>query len=99
MQFLVTGIDATDHEAPDRRKRAREAHLRLGDEMVERKTLLFGVAHLDETGTMRGSTMVVEFPSRDELNRWLEIEPYVTEHVWEHVNIIPCQVGPRFQRR
>lgn len=33
MQFLIIGKDGIDNKAAERRLRAREAHLKLGDEM------------------------------------------------------------------
>ena len=45
---------------------------------------------------MIGSTMIVDFESRDELDRYLETEPYVTGKVWENIDVTPCKIPPVF---
>ena len=41
MQFLVIGHDGTDAAALGRRMAAREAHIRLGDQMRDKGELLY----------------------------------------------------------
>lgn len=96
MQFLVTGWDGTDADAPGRRAAARQAHLTLGDSMIAGSELLYAAAILDDKGGMIGSSMVLEFPDRAALDSWLEKEPYVTGKVWQKIEVRPCKVGPSF---
>ncbi|MDD9901521.1 MAG: YciI family protein [Alphaproteobacteria bacterium] len=96
MQFVVIGRDGTDAEAMDRRLKARDAHLALGDKMFAEGSLLFGVALLNDDGKMCGSVMIADFPSRTELDAWLAVEPYVTGEVWKDIEISECRVGPSF---
>ncbi|KKB44781.1 YciI family protein [Bacillus thermotolerans] len=96
MQYIVTAYDGTDEHALDRRLAAREAHLKSVEKRVQEGQHLYGAALLDEGGRMIGSVMVVDFPSREELDQWLEVEPYVTEKVWQKIDIQPCQVAPLF---
>jgi len=35
MQFLVVGLDGKDEKAMERRMAAREAHIEMGDKLVE----------------------------------------------------------------
>ena len=42
---------------------------------------------LDDEGKMKGSALVMEFDSREELDKYLASEPYLTEHVWEKVDV------------
>lgn len=95
MQFLVCGYDGTDDEALERRLSVRADHLALGDKLVESGNMLIGVALLDGD-RMIGSALVVDFPSREDVDKWLEIEPYVVGNVWERVEVTPCKVGPSF---
>lgn len=95
MQFLVCGYDGADDEALERRLRARTDHIALGDKLVEQGKMLFGVALLDGD-RMTGSAVVVDFPSREALDEWLETEPYVVGDVWQRIEIHPCRVGPSF---
>ena len=96
MQFLILGYDGKDTEAAARRTAARPAHIALGDQLVAEGKLLFGTAILNDAGAMIGSMLVGEFENRAELDKWLEVEPYVTGKVWEKVEIQPCRVGPSF---
>ncbi len=95
MQFLIIAHDYKDGGL-DRRLAIREEHITLGDQMKESGNFLYGVAMLDTEGEMKGSVMVMEYPSRKELDEWLAIEPYMVNNVWEKVEIIPCRVGPTF---
>jgi hypothetical protein len=58
--------------------------------------MLFGAALLDDQGKMVGSVLLCEFASRDELNQWLNEEPYVNGDVWRKIEIQECKVGPSF---
>ena len=95
MQFLILAYDGTDEAALDRRLTARAAHLALFQEMVEKGVFHYGTAILDEGGTMVGSMIVCEFPSRRDLeSQWLSHEPYVVGDVWRKVEILRAQVPP-----
>ena len=94
MQFIVIGRDYKD--GLERRLAVREKHITLGNKLKADGKHLFGVVLLDEKGQMKGSVLIVDFPSRKELDEWLEIEPYVTGKVWEKIEITPCKIGPSF---
>ena len=36
---------------------------------------------------MKGSVLVMDFPSREALDRYLSTEPYIQEKVWEKVEV------------
>lgn len=36
---------------------------------------------------MKGSMLVMEFESREQLDDYLANEPYVQEHVWEKIEV------------
>jgi uncharacterized protein len=96
MQFLVIGYDGTDDKAISRRLAAREGHLAGVLKMQEEGKAIFGTAMLDDQENMIGSVMVMDFPSRMELDAWLKIEPYVKENVWLKIEVMPTQVPPVF---
>jgi len=96
MQFLVCGYDGDDDEALERRMKVREAHLAHGDELWAQGNMVIAVALLDGDDRMVGSAIVVDFPTRDDVDRWLEREPYVVGDVRRRVEITPCRLGPRF---
>lgn len=95
MQFVLIAKDGTDADALQRRLAAREAHIKNTDDNIA--NMLIGAATLNEQGDMNGSVMVVDFPSREDLDAWLKAEPYVTGDVWRDITVLPCKVGPSFQ--
>ena len=92
MQFLVIGRDGTDKDALARRMSVREEHLALGEKLEKSGNRWYGAVLLDEKNQMIGSMAVMDFPSRKELQEWLDREPYITGGVWKSVEIINCQV-------
>ena len=83
MQFLVTAYDGEG--MLEKRMEVRPRHLegmaKLGGHIVCAGRLL------DENGKMKGSALVLDFESREELDQYLANEPYVLEHVWEKIEV------------
>ena len=96
MQFVVTGYDGNDEKAMERRLSVREEHMKLVDTMKNEGKHLFAVALLNENEKMIGSVLIVDFPTREALDGWLKIEPYVVGDVWRRIEITPCKVPPMF---
>jgi uncharacterized protein YciI len=96
MHFIITGHDGSDDQAFERRRNVREEHMRGVAERVKVKQLLYAAAMLDDAGTMIGSTMIVDFESRDALDQYLQTEPYVTGKVWQKIDVKPCKIPPVF---
>jgi uncharacterized protein YciI len=92
-QFLVLAYDGTDAGAPERRKSVRPRHFEGIKPMVEKGEIVYGGAILDDAGGMIGSAVFVEFPSRRELDAWLDREPYVKERVWQKIEVKPVRVA------
>jgi len=100
MQFIVLGYDGTDDKALDRRLAARESHLKLAQEMYGAGKWLYAAAILGDEGTMVGSLIVCDFPSRQDLeDQWLKREPYVIGRVWHRIEINRGQVAPFCAKR
>ena len=89
MRHVVIARDGTDEDAKARRLRFRPEHLRQIEPRVDRGEILIGGAILDEGGDMVGSVLLVDFESRDELDAWLEVDPYVTGGVWVDIEVKP----------
>jgi len=95
MQFIVIAYDGTDDKALARRLAARNAHLKSAEEMHDNGTLLYAAGILNDSGSMIGSMIICDFPSRAELEeRWLKTEPYVIGKVWEKYSVNRAQVAP-----
>ena len=89
MNFLVIAHDFRDPDAPARRLQHRPAHIEGVKRMKAEGTFLDGGAMLDDEGRMVGSMVLVDFPSRAEVDAWLAGDPYVTGQVWEHIAVRP----------
>jgi hypothetical protein len=87
MQFVITAYDGEDEGAHERRQNARQAHLENAEKLKDAGHLIAGGAILGDNEEMIGSTMYVDFESRDALNEWLLNDPYVTQGVWEDIAI------------
>ena len=95
MQFILIAHDYKDGGL-ERRLKVRDQHVAMGDEMKAAGNYHMGVALLDENGKMCGSVMILEYPSRKELDEWLKNEPYILNKVWETWDIKECKIGPSF---
>jgi uncharacterized protein len=93
--FLILAYDGTDAEAAARRQAARPAHFEGIKPMVEKGEMMLGGAILDDSGKMIGSTVIVEFPSRKELDAWFAREPYVQQKVWQKIEVRPIRIAVR----
>lgn len=94
MEFLVLAYDGKDEGAKARRLAARPAHLEGVKELISNGSFVSGGAILDDAGEMIGSTLHLRFPSRADLDRWLENDPYVTGEVWKDVAVFPIRLVP-----
>ena len=83
MQFVITAYDGEN--ALERRRAARPRHLEGAAKLG--KHILCGGGLRDEEGKMKGSVMVMDFESREELDNYLNNEPYILENVWERVEV------------
>ena len=93
MRFVIIGRDGTDAEAPARRQAVRPSHLEGIQPLVDAGIILMGGAILDAAGAMVGSVILADFPSREELDSWLDHDPYVTGGVWQQVEVVPFRVA------
>jgi len=98
MQFIITGYDGKDENALERRLAVREEHLKLAEQLLAEKKILFGGALLDENEAMIGSCVIVDFESREALDEYLKIEPYIIGNVWQKLEVKPYKVAPLFMQ-
>lgn len=92
MQFLVNAWDYTDEAALDRRMQHREQHIAGVRNMIEAGQFLSGGAILNDEDKMIGSTLHLEFPDRDSLEKHLQADPYISGKVWEKIEIFPVKL-------
>ncbi len=93
MQYILSGWDGKDEQALERRMSARPSHFRNAAELKRKGHFIFGGAILDDQGKMIGSTMIMQFENENQLQEWLNTEPYITAKVWEKYEILPFRVA------
>ena len=92
-QYIVYAWDGTDEQALERRMNARSAHFDNSRRIKANGNFIVGGAILNDEGKMIGSTMVVQFETKEELQQWVDTEPYITGKVWKKIDIRPFKVA------
>ena len=87
-------IQSLDHDnVLDKRMSARPEHLaRLQALDVAGKLIVAGPMPIDANDTSKGflgSTIIVDFDSREALDAWLQDEPFLKEGVYSHIDVKP----------
>ena len=93
MQYIVTGYDFTDDGAIQRRLNVRPHHLDFARATKAAGNLISAAAILDDNGNAVGSVMIFQFDTEEQLEAWKSNEPYVTQGVWETVDVKPARVA------
>ena len=93
MQFLILATDGTDSDASSRRSRARDEHRAFIGKLKDPGNFKLGGHTLDANKQIVGSAVIVDFPSREELEAYSKIEPYVVQRVWEEIKITRINLG------
>ncbi len=88
MQFLIRAYDGEGKL--DKRMEVRPRHLEGMKKLSEHIISVGGL--LDDEGKMKGSALIMDFESREELDDYIANEPYVLEEVWEKIEIEPINV-------
>lgn len=93
MQFLVVAKDGTDEGALARRRKTRPTHLESIGPLVDAGGVLVGGAILNEAGDMIGSMLLLDLPGKQDLDAWLAQDPYVTDGVWQEIEVHPFRTA------
>lgn len=93
MQYLVIAYDNVD--ALEKRLEVRDAHVEGAKKLMAEGKIINAGALIEEE-QMVGSTLFVNFESDEEINEWLENEPYVKNGVWnmDEFQIVPVKLLP-----
>lgn len=92
-QYLITGYDYTDAGALQRRMNIRPHHLDGVKALKQSGNYILGGAILNEEGNMIGSVLILQFETEEELEAWKKNEPYITQKIWESVDVKPYRVA------
>ncbi len=94
MQYLVIAYD--NDNALERRLAVRDAHVE-GTRKLMAEGKIISAGALIEDEVMVGSTLLVDFDTDEEIDEWLENEPYVKNNVWnmDEFQIVPIKLLPK----
>lgn len=92
-QYLITAFDGTNENALDHRIDVRPYHLEGVKKMKENGNFIIGGAILNDDGKMIGSTMILQFEDSQELQNWIDSEPYIQQKVWEKFDVKPFRIA------
>lgn len=92
-QYVIIAYDGLDAEASERRKKIRPFHLEGAKLLKEKNQFITGGAILSEDGQMTGSVMIVQFETEEDFQEWYKNEPYITEGVWQTIEVKPFRVA------
>ena len=83
MQYIIKAYDGEG--MLDKRMEIRPRHLE-GIERITEPVICAG-GLLDDEGKMKGSVLIMEYESREQLEEYLANEPYVQENVWQKIEV------------
>jgi uncharacterized protein YciI len=92
-QYVITAYDYTDVDALTRRMNVRPHHLDGARELKASGNFITGGAILNDEGKMIGSVMILQFETEEELEAWKQRDPYITQKVWETIDVKPFKVA------
>jgi uncharacterized protein YciI len=95
---MVLAFDLPGDDGPARRDDLRPAHAASIRDLWEEGRVVLGAGVLDEAGVVRGSLLVVDYPSREEVDGYLASEPFATGGLWDRVEVHPLRL-PDFYLR
>ena len=72
MQFIINAYDGKDKDALERRMSVRPSHLENMAKIKENGNVICAGGITDNEGKLIGSFLVMEFPSKAELEEYLE---------------------------
>jgi uncharacterized protein len=92
VHFLIYAWDAKGDHAVAKRDALRPVHAATIKALFDEGHVVLGAGLLDDDGVVRGSLVIVDFPSRDDVDTYLASEPFATEGLWDRVEVHPLRV-------
>lgn len=88
MQFMIVAYDGEN--TLEKRLAIRYKHLENLKSITGNIVCAGGL--LDDVGQMKGSMLVMDFDTKEDLDEYLANEPYIVGRVWETVKVEPMNV-------
>lgn len=85
MQFVINAYDGKD--AYERRMSVRPQHLENIAKLNEAGHVISAGGMIGDDSKLKGSVLIMDFESLDQLDEYLANEPYVQANVWEDIRV------------
>ncbi|GAB2591455.1 YciI family protein [Spirosoma areae] len=89
MHYVIHAYDRTDPDALNRRMAVRPAHFNYVRELKEKGQFVLGGALLNPDGNMIGSMLMLNMETEDQLQDYLQTDPYIVQGIWEKIDVKP----------
>ncbi|MFD2933243.1 YciI family protein [Spirosoma flavum] len=89
MKYIIHAYDHTDADALTRRMATRPDHLNYVHQLKENNQFILGGALLNPDGDMIGSMLILNLETDDQLQDYLQTDPYIVQGVWDKVDVKP----------
>ena len=87
MQFVINAYDGKDEGAYERRMSVRPQHLENMGNLNKNGNVICAGGITNSDGKLIGSVLIMDFPSREQLDEYLANEPYVKANVWQDIKV------------
>ncbi|WP_420151895.1 YciI family protein [Spirosoma sp.] len=89
MRYVIHAYDYTDADALDRRMQARPDHFEYIRQLKAAGQFILGGALLDPNEKMIGSMLVLDMETDEQLQTYLQTDPYIIQGVWNKIDVKP----------
>ena len=99
MKFSVIAWDKPGAEGVALRDELRDAHMESITRRFHDGNVLFGAGFYDDEGVVRGSLVILDVPSRADVDAYLESEPFQRAGLWATVEVSELRVPDFYVER
>ena len=99
MKFSVIAWDVRGPEGVALRDEFRDAHMEMITRRFEAGEVVLGAGFYDDEGRVRGSLVVLDLPSRADVDAYLEEEPFMTHGLWATVEVNELKIPDFYLER
>ncbi len=99
MRFSVIAWDRPGPEGVALRDNLRPAHTESITARFHASEVILGAGFYDDSGVVRGSLVVLELPSRADVDAYLASEPFNTGGLWESIEVRELRLPDMYVER
>ena len=92
MQFMILAYDKKGDDTQIKRASVKPSHLKVVDNFKKEGAFRFGGNILGDNEGIIGSVVVLESESESVVRNYLNAEPYVTNQVWENIEVLKVRL-------